>query len=140
MNEENVQKAHDFMAESGYYLLLTVDENGCPKGRAFTSRLIHDGKLYIFTGNAKKVWHQVEQNPKVEVLAYQMKNQRYMRIDATAVIDENPRIKALYLENSPQVRNDFEDDAESQMGMFYLENATAEILSLDGKTKETFRF
>ena len=137
---DNIQRVHDFMTDAGYYFLLTVDENGCPKGRAFTSKLVHDDKLYIFTGNAKRVYRQIQANPKVEILAYQMKNQMYMRADATAVIDDDTHIKALYLEKAPQVRGDFEGEAEPQMGVFYLKDAAVEILSLDGTVKETFQF
>lgn len=137
---DNIQKVHDFMTDAGYYFLLTVDENGYPKGRAFTSKIIYDGKLYIITGNAKRVYRQLVSDPKVEILAYQMKNQEYMRVDATAVISEDTVIKEAYLEKAPQVRGDFEGDAVPQMGLFFLKDATAQILTLDGAVKETFKF
>ncbi len=107
--------------------MLTVDEEGYPKGRAFTSKIIYDGKLYIITGNAKRVYKQIVSNPKVEILAYQMKNQEYMRVDATAVISEDTVIKEAYLEKEPQVRGDFEGDAVPQMGLFFLKDASVEI-------------
>ena len=133
-----LQRIYDFMANAGYYFMLTVDQEGFPKGRAFTSRILYDGKLYIATGNAKRVYKQIEANPKVEILAYQMKAQEYMRVDAIAVIDRDPAVAEAYLEKEPQVRNDFEGDAVPQMGMFYLKDVSAEILTFDGKVKETF--
>ena len=134
----NLQRIYDYMAGAGYYFMLSVDQEGFPKGRAFTSRMIYDGKLYIATGNAKRVYQQVAANPKTEILAYQMKAQEYMRVDAVAVIDNNTAVIEAYLEKEPQVRNDFEGDAVPQMGMFYLRDISAEILTLDGKIKEAF--
>ena len=110
------------------------------KGRAFTSKIVYDGKLYIITGNAKRVYKQIEANPRVEILAYQMKNQEYMRVDATAVISDDTVIKEAYLEKEPQVRGDFEGDAVPQMGLFFLKDASVEILTLDGMVKEAFHF
>ena len=63
-----------------------------------------------------------------------------MRVDATAVISEDPVIKEAYLEKEPQVRGDFEGDAVVQMGLFFLKDASVEILTLDGAVKEAFRF
>jgi len=102
--------------------------------------MITDGKLYLATGNAKRVYEQLKNNPKIEILAYQMKQREYMRLDAVAMIDENPEITKQYLEKEPQVRGDFHGDAEPQVGMFYLTDAKVEILSLDGTVKETFIF
>ena len=137
---DSLQKVYDFMGSAGYYFMLTVDADGYPKGRAFTSKMIVDGKLYLATGNAKRVYQQIKTNPLVEVLAYQMKQREYMRVDATAVIDEDIETAKKYLEKEPQVRGDFEGDAEQQLGMFYLKDGKAEILTLDGTVKETFTF
>ncbi len=135
----NVEKAYFFLERTGYYFLLTNDA-GQPRGRAFSSRMLHDNRLYITTGNAKHVYQQIENDPKIEVLAYQMRDGEYMRLDATAVIDNDPVIIKKYLEKEPQVRGDFEGEAEPQIGMFYLKDASAEILSLDGSVKERFAF
>lgn len=135
---ENLTRVYDFLQGAGYYFLLTVDENGYPKGRAFTSKIVADGKLYLVTGKAKRVFAQLQQHPKIELLAYQMKQQQYLRVDATAIIEENPALVQKYLEKEPQVRRDFEGDAEKRIGLFYLKDATAELLSLDGTVKETF--
>ena len=56
-----------------------------------------------------------------------------MRVDAAAVIDNSSAVIEAYLEKEPQVRNDFEGDTVPQMGMFYLKEISAEILTLDGK-------
>ena len=137
---DNIQRVHDFMKDAGYYFMLTVDEEGYPKGRAFASEIIYDGKLYILTGKAKRVYKQIVSHPKVEILAYQMKEQEYMRVDATAVISEDTVIIETYLEKEPKVRESFDGDAVPQMGLFFLKDASVEILTLDGKVKETFHF
>lgn len=134
----NLQRVYDFMQGAGYYFLLTVDENGYPKGRAFTSKILVDGKLYLATGKEKHVFQQLKANPHIEIMAYQLKNQQYMRVDATAVIDTQPEIVKQYLDKEPRVKDDFDGNAESHLGMFYLRNAKAEILTLDGTVKETF--
>lgn len=137
---ENLQRVYDFMRDAGYYFLLTVDENGYPKGRAFTSKAIMDGKLYLATEGKKRVFQQIQKNPHVEIMAYQLKNQCYMRVDATAVINEDSNLVKQYLAQAPQDRDRVQGDAEKQMRVFYLSDAKAEILALDGTVKETFSF
>lgn len=137
---DKVQKVYDFMQEAGYYFLLTVDDKGYPKGRAFTSKMIADGKLYLVTGKEKRVFQQLQAHPQVEIMAYQMKNQQYLRADATAVIVDDLDLVKQYLDKEPQVRGDFQGEAEPQVGLFYLKNAQGEILALDGTVKETFTF
>ena len=97
-------------------------------------------RLRMRSFNAKRVYKQIEANPRVEILAYQMKNQEYMRVDATAVISDDTVIKEAYLEKEPQVRGEFEGDAVPQMGLFFLKDASVEILTLDGAVKEAFHF
>lgn len=137
---ENLQRVYDFMRDAGYYFLLTVDENGYPKGRAFTSKAIMDGKLYLATEGKKRVFQQIQKNPHVEIMAYQLKNQCYMRVDATAVINEDSNLVKQYLAQAPQDRERVQGDAEKQMRVFYLSDAKAEILALDGTVKENFSF
>ena len=137
---DKVQKVYDFMQEAGYYFLLTVDAKGYPKGRAFTSKMIAGGKLYLVTGKEKRVFQQLQAHPQVEIMAYQMKQQQYLRADATAVVVDDLDLVKQYLDKEPQVRGDFQGEAEPQVGLFYLKNAQGEILALDGTVKETFTF
>ena len=136
---ENLERAYEFLKKAGYYFLLTSDR-GQPRGRAFSSKMIADGRLYLATGLAKRVWREVRDNARVELLAFHMKQGEYMRIDAETVMDDDPTKVKRYLEQEPQVRGDFTGDAEAQMGMFYLKDAAVEILALDGTVKETFTF
>lgn len=137
---ESVEKVYKFLQKAGYYFLLTVDDDGYPKGRAFTSKMIVNGTLYLATGKAKRVFRQIEANPHVELMAYQMRNRQYLRADATAVVDEDPALVKAYLEKEPQVRGDFTGDAEPQIGMFHLIHGKAEIFTLEGSVKGSFTF
>lgn len=63
-----------------------------------------------------------------------------MRVDATAVITEDSNLVKQYLAQAPQDRDRVQGDAEKQMRVFYLSDAKAEILALDGTVKESFSF
>ncbi|MBR0280946.1 MAG: hypothetical protein IJQ81_05045 [Oscillibacter sp.] len=61
---ENLERAYEFLKKAGHYFLLTSDR-GQPRGRAFSSKMIADGRLYLATGLAKRVWREVRENPQV---------------------------------------------------------------------------
>ena len=55
-------------ALAGVFYIATC-ENGQPHVRPFDGAAIVDGKLYLGTANTKKVYAQIQQNPKIEIFA-----------------------------------------------------------------------
>ena len=84
-----MQEIYDFLKKCGTYYLATVEGNQ-PRVRPFGTIDLFDGRLTIQTGKVKDVSKQIQQNPKVEICAFD--GDRWLRVAAIAV--EDPRLEA----------------------------------------------
>ena len=84
-----MQEIYDFLKKCGTYYLATVEGNQ-PRVRPFGTIDLFDGRLTIQTGKVKDVSKQIQQNPKVEICAFD--GERWLRVAAIAV--EDPRLEA----------------------------------------------
>lgn len=117
----NMQKVCDFLKTAGVYYLATV-ENDQPRVRPFGTAHIFDGKLYIQTGKAKPVSHQLAANPKAEICAFH--NGTWVRISGELMEDDRVEAKKSMLDAYPNLRSMYnENDANTQV--LYFRNATA---------------
>ena len=64
-----MQEIYDFLKKCGTYYLATVEGNQ-PRVRPFGTIDLFDGRLTIQTGKVKDVSKQIQQNPKVEICAF----------------------------------------------------------------------
>ena len=64
-----MKRVYDFLKKAETYYLATVEGNQ-PRVRPFGTVNEFEGKLYIQTGKAKPVSHQIAVNPKVEICAF----------------------------------------------------------------------
>ncbi len=84
-----MQEVYDFLKKCGTYYLATT-EGDQPRVRPFGTIDLYDSRLTIQTGKVKDVSKQIQQNPKVEICAFD--GERWLRVAATAV--EDPRLEA----------------------------------------------
>ena len=131
----NLEKASEYLNQAKVWYFLTVDD-GQPKGRPFGFHMIKDGKMYLGTGTWKNVYKQLQKDQHVEILA--VNGDDFMRIDATAVIENDPAIAQEALDSMPAIKKAYEDNGWTIV-MFYLDNAHAEIRGLF-EQKEAFDF
>lgn len=123
-----VEKVKEYLDGAKIFYFTTVDGDK-PKCRPFGFSMIDDGKLYFGTGTFKDCFKQLEANPNVEICA--MGNGGFLRYYGKAKIVEDEALSQKALDAMPQVKKMYEQNGW-KMGMFYLEDATAEFRGMMG--------
>ena len=120
-----MKQVYDFLKKAGTYYLATVEGNQ-PRVRPFGTVIEFEGKLYIQTGKAKPVSHQIAANPKVEICAFS--GGEWIRIACELVEDDRVEAKKAMLDAYPNLRRVY-DEKDGNTQVFYMKNATATISS-----------
>lgn len=128
----NIEKINEFLEKSGVWFFLTEDGEQ-PKGRPFGFHLLKDGTLYFGTGTFKKVYAQIQKNPKVEILA--VNDSEFLRYDGEVVFEENDDIANVVLANSPAMQKVYNETTGLRLGIFHLVNGNAEICTMKGQVE-----
>lgn len=128
----NIEKINEFLDKSGVWFFLTEDGEQ-PKGRPFGFHLLKDGTLYFGTGTFKKVYAQIQKNPKVEILA--VNDSEFLRYDGEVVFEENDDIANVVLANSPAMQKVYNETTGLRLGIFHLVNGNAEICTMKGQVE-----
>ncbi len=126
-----MQEVCEFLKAAGTYYLAT-DEGGQPHVRPFGTAHIFDGKLYIQTGKVKAVSRQMHANPRIEICA--MHGGRWLRIEASAVLDDRREARVSMLEAYPSLQAMYSPD-DGNTEVWYLRNATATFYSFTDAPK-----
>ncbi|MGE4549479.1 MAG: pyridoxamine 5'-phosphate oxidase family protein [Intestinibacillus sp.] len=124
-----------FLRECRTFYLATV-EGDQPRVRPFGAVSEFEGRLYICTNNTKKVFRQMQENPKIEISG--MAGSNWIRLAASVVLDERREAKAAMLEQNPSIQSMYSVD-DGTFAVFYLRDATANILDFAGKN-DVFTF
>ena len=119
----NTAKVCEFLDKAKVFYFLTTDGDQ-PKGRPFGFHMLVEDKLYFGCGTFKKVFKQLSENPKVEVLA--VNGGEFLRYDGEAVIVKDDELLQKVREVMPQIMALY-DKHGWEMGLFYLKNGHAEI-------------
>ncbi len=120
-----MNRVYDFLKKAGTYYLATVEGNQ-PRVRPFGTVNEFEGKLYMQTGKAKPVSHQIAANPKVEICAFS--GGEWIRIACELVEDDRVEAKKSMLDAYPNLRGMY-DEKDGNTQVFYMKNATATISS-----------
>ncbi len=124
----NAAQVNEFLGNAGMYYLATVDSEGQPHVRIFTSHSVVDGKLYIQTGNKKEVFKQLMANPKAEICAFS--KGKWMRITGELVHDDRVEARKAVLDAQPELRNVYHyDENDGVCAVLYFKSAKAVIYS-----------
>jgi uncharacterized pyridoxamine 5'-phosphate oxidase family protein len=125
MNNEVMKTVRDFLKDTDYYFLATVDGDQ-PQVRPFGTAEIIEGKLYVQTGHIKPVARQIAANPKIAIGAYNGKE--WLRVTATLVEDPRVEIKKAMLDAYPNLRSMYNEN-DGNTAVYYLKDAEATISS-----------
>ncbi len=120
-----MKEVYEFLKECGTYYLATMDGDQ-PRVRPFGTVDIFEDKLYIQTGKSKNVSKQMQENPKIEICA--LKGDKWLRVTAEVVSDENKEAKKHMLDNYPNLQDKYSSD-DDNTEVLYLKNAKAVISS-----------
>lgn len=120
-----MKEVYEFLKECGTYYLATMDGDQ-PRVRPFGTVDIFEDKLYIQTGKSKNVSKQMQENPKIEICA--LKGDKWLRVTAEVVSDENKEAKKHMLDNYPNLQDKYSPD-DDNTEVLYLKNVKAVISS-----------
>ena len=120
-----MQETYEFLKAAGTYYLATC-EDGQPRVRPFGTIHLYKDRLYIQTGKVKAVSRQLHANPKLELCA--MHGGRWLRVEATAVEDDNREARVSMLEAYPSLQAMYAPD-DGNTEVWYLRNVTATFSS-----------
>lgn len=127
-----MQEVYDFLKECGTYYLATV-EGDQPRVRPFGTADIFEGKLYIQTGKVKDVSRQIQENPKVELCAFD--GERWLRVSGKLVRDDRLEAKEHMLDNHPSLKAMY-SATDDNTEVLYFEEATATFSSFTSEPVE----
>ena len=126
-----MQEVYEFLQKCGVYYLATV-EGDQPRVRPFGTIDLYEGKLYIQTGRVKNVANQMKANSKVEISG--MADDKWIRVTAEAVLDDNLAAQEHMLEAYPSLKGQYQP-GDGNTEVYYLKNATATICSFTEEPK-----
>ncbi|MBR3213236.1 MAG: pyridoxamine 5'-phosphate oxidase family protein [Methanosphaera sp.] len=131
----DIEKVDELLTKAEVFYLSTVDGNK-PKVRPLGFHLLKDDKIYFGVGTFKTVYKQMEENPNVEIAAWD--GEHFLRYYGVANLDKQEEIAKEALSLMPEVAELYNANGW-EMGIFYLDNATAEIRNMM-EVEETYEF
>lgn len=131
----NIQKVDEILEKAGVFYLATVDGDK-PKVRPLGFHLLFEDKIYFGVGTFKEVYKQLQANPNTEIATWD--GEHFLRYYGEAILEKNDDVVAKAFELNPQIKEMYESN-DWEMGVFYLDNATAEIRNMMA-VEESYEF
>ena len=128
-----IEKVDKFLADAEVFYLASVTEENKPKCRPLGFHMLEGDKIYFGVGTFKEVYKQITTNPYVEIVATQTPN--FIRYYGKVVIDEDEAL----VEKAFAILKKLYEDNGWEMGIFHLEEATAEFRNMLA-IEETYTF
>ncbi len=122
----DIAKIDELLTKAEYFFLATVDGDK-PKNRPLGFHLLDGDKIYFGVGTFKDVYKQMQANPNVEISAWD--GEHILRYYGQANLDKNEKIVEKAFELMPEIAEAYKANGW-EMGIFFLENATAEIRNM----------
>lgn len=130
-----MNEVYEFLKACETYYLATV-EGDQPRVRPFGTVDLFEGRLYIQTGKKKAVADQMKKNPKVELCG--MANGKWIRVTATAVLDERIEAQSHMLDAYPSLKGMYQP-GDGNTEVYYLKDGVATVSSFTEPPK-TYTF
>ena len=133
----DIEKVDDFLTDAGVFFLATIDGDQA-KCRPLGFHMLVGEKIYFGVGTFKEVWKQIQENPKVEIVALNDEKDKFIRYYGTATADDTPELVEKTFEIMPEIGEMYKAN-NWDMGIFYLDDATAEFRNIM-EVEETLKF
>lgn len=130
-----MNKALEFLKESGTFYIATT-EGDQPRVRPFGAVFEYEEKSYIVTGNTKKCFEQMLENPKIEISSMNKKGQ-WIRVTGEVANDDRHEVKEFALKVFPFLKSTYNIDDGIFPAVLYFTKGTATIYSFTAEP-ETF--
>ena len=127
-----MQEVYEFLEKVGAYHIATVDNDGKPHVRPFGSKMILDGKFYVFCSLPKAVYEQLAQNKWTELSACG-EGMEWLRVTAVAREVTGAEKQRVYDNSFYTAPNSPMKKAIDEVAFFELTNATATIYGQEPK-------
>ena len=134
---EGAERIDEFLNEAKVFFLATVDGDK-PKNRPLGFHLLKDGKIYFGVGDHKDVYKQMMKNPYVEIVA--LVETDFLRYYGKAVFEDDYTLGESIVAGNEFLQGIYNDETGFKLGIFHLEEATAEIRDITGKINESYEF
>lgn len=122
----------EYLKSCGTFYLAT-SEDGQAHVRPFGAVCEFEGKLYIVTNNQKKVFHQMQKNPKVEICG--MHKGTWIRVEGTVKEDTRREARVAMMEDNKAALSSMYTVDDNLMTVLYFEQGTATIYSFTADPK-----
>lgn len=130
---DQLKKVEDYLKQVDFFPVSMVDGNK-PKCRPLAFQLYLNGELYFGVGTFKDVYKQLEVNPNVEICA--CNGEDFLRYYGRAVFEKDDTIADMVLSKAPAMQKIYNETTGFRLGIFHLEEATAEFRSKMGIVEE----
>ena len=121
------EKICEFLGKAKVFYLSTVDGDK-PKCRPLGLYLPDGGRVHFGVGTFKDVYKQMQANPNVEICAFAEGG--WLRFYGRAVFEEGYELAEKALDLMPSLRGIYNEESGLRLGVFHLEQATAEFRSM----------
>lgn len=122
----NIEKVDEYLSDAGMFFLATADGDQ-PKCRPLGLHVLHEDKIYFGVGTFKEVYKQMQENPKVEIVA--TRGQDILRYYGVAKFENNPEVLEKAFTILADLKKVYEEN-NWKMGLFYIDDATAEFRNM----------
>ncbi len=121
-----------YLNDCGVFYLATVEADQ-PRVRPFGAVCAFEEKLYIVTSNEKKVYEQIESNPKVEISG--MSAGTWIRLEGTLKRDDRVEARQAMLDANEKTLSRLYSADDNKMEVLYFEEGTARVYSMSEPPK-----
>ena len=122
----SIQKVDEILSKAQVFYLATADVDK-PKVRPLGFHLLFEDKIYFGVGTFKAVYKQLEENPNVEIAAWD--GEHFLRYYGVADLTKNDAVVEKAFELMPEIAEAYKSNGW-EIGVFFLNDATAEIRNM----------
>ena len=123
-----MQEIIDHLHASPAFYVATADKSGNPHNRPFSLVFDYNGKVMFGTNKNKLVFHDLSENPKVEICASDDKKGTWLRFHGIVGFEEDKACKAKMFEVMPQLLSLYPGGAENPDAIcFYIKEGQADF-------------
>lgn len=114
-----VRDCHQFIRECGYFFLAT-SVNNQPRLRPFGMIHSNDEAMFIATDKRKKVYSDLQENPKMEIASYNPNTHKWIRITGKAEEENSNRIREEMMNIYSNLRRAYVNENEIYLVIYRL--------------------
>ena len=114
-----VRDCHQFICECGYFFLATSVDNQ-PRLRPFGMIHSNDEAMFIVTDKRKKVYSDLQENPKMEIASYNPNTHKWIRITGKAEEENSNRIREEMMNIYSNLRRAYVNENEIYLVIYRL--------------------